>query len=131
MSMQDPIADMLTRIRNAQQARHEYVTMNASRLKTEIARVLKEEGYIEDFHSEEMENQNDLLTLKLKYYQGEPVIERISRVSKPGLRVYKPYKELTAVRGFGIRILTTPKGVMSHIAAKEHKVGGEVICEVA
>lgn len=129
--MQDPIADMLTRIRNAQQAKHHYVTMGSSRLKEEIARVLKDEGYIDDIHVEEMPNNSKKMSLKLKYYQGLPVIEHLKRISRPGLRIYKSYKDLKSVPGFGISILSTSSGVMTHAQAKAKCVGGEVICEVA
>lgn len=129
--MHDPVADMLTRIRNGQQARHQQIQMVSSKLKEEIARVLKEEGYIENFHVETQENNLRLITVKLKYYHGKPVIELIKRISRPGLRVYKSYKDLTSIPGFGVAILTTSKGIMTHIAAKKNGVGGEVICEVA
>lgn len=131
MSMHDPIADMLTRIRNGQQAKHQYVTLTSSKLKEEIARVLQEEGYIEHYHVESLENNVKMITLKLKYYQGKPVIERIRRISKPGLRIYKSYKELTSIPGFGISILSTSSGVMTHTSAKTKGVGGEILCEVA
>ena len=131
MSMHDPIADMLTRIRNGQQAKHRSVTLFSSKLKEEIARVLKEEGYISDFTVQTVENDFKSMVIDLKYYQGRPVIDRILRVSKPGLRVYKSAKELKAISGFGVAILSTSKGVMTHITAKASGIGGEVICEVA
>ncbi len=131
MSMHDPVADMLTRIRNGQQAKHQHVTLISSILKEQIARVLKEEGYIADYSVEALENNLKSITLKLKYYKGRPVIERIKRISRPGLRVYKSAKDLSAVPGFGVRILSTSRGVMTHIAARTNGVGGEVICEVA
>ncbi|MDR3503507.1 MAG: 30S ribosomal protein S8 [Legionella sp.] len=131
MSMHDPVADMLTRIRNGQQARHQQVTLTSSRLKEEIARVLKEEGYIQDFFVEALENNLKVMTIKLKYYHGKPVIELIKRISRPGLRVYKSYKDLTSIPGFGVAILSTSKGIMTHVSAKLKGVGGEVICEVA
>lgn len=131
MSMHDPVADMLTRIRNGQQAKHQQVTLVSSNLKEEIARVLKEEGYIANYTVQALDNNLKSITLDLKYYQGRPVIERIKRVSRPGLRVYKSAKDLSAVPGFGIRILSTSRGVMTHIAAKKSGVGGEIICEVA
>ncbi|WP_165474794.1 30S ribosomal protein S8 [Legionella nagasakiensis] len=131
MSMHDPVADMLTRIRNGQRAKHQSVTMMSSNLKEEIARVLKEEGYIVGYSVDACENNQKEITLQLKYYHGKPVIERIQRVSRPGLRVYKSVKALSPVPGFGIAILSTSKGVMTHIAAKERGVGGELICEVA
>lgn len=131
MSMHDPVADMLTRIRNGQQAKHQQITLISSVLKEEIARVLKEEGYIADYRVETSENNLKSITLKLKYYKGKPVIERIKRISRPGLRVYKSAKDLSSVPGFGVRILSTSRGVMTHIAARLKGVGGEVICEVA
>lgn len=131
MSMQDPVADMLTRIRNGQQAKHQHVKLISSILKEEIARVLKEEGYIADYHVEALENNLKSITLHLKYYHGRPVIERIKRISRPGLRVYKSAKDLSAVPGFGVSILSTSRGVMTHVAARTNGVGGEVICEVA
>lgn len=131
MSMHDPVADMLTRIRNGQQAKHQQVTLTSSRLKEEIARVLKEEGYIQDFFVEALDNNLKLMTVKLKYYGDEPVIELIKRISRPGLRVYKSYKDLTSIPGFGVAILSTSKGIMTHVSAKLKGVGGEVICEVA
>ena len=131
MSMHDPVADMLTRIRNGQQAKHQHVKLISSKLKEEIARVLKEEGYISDYSVEALDNNLSSITLGLKYYHGRPVIERIKRISRPGLRVYKSAKDLAAVPGFGVAILSTSKGVMTHIKAKADGVGGEIICEVA
>jgi small subunit ribosomal protein S8 len=129
--MHDPVADMLTRIRNGQQAKHQQVTLISSNLKEEIARVLKEEGYISDFSVEPLENNLKSMTVDLKYFKGKPVIETIKRISRPGLRVYKSAKELAPIPGFGVAILSTSKGVMTHIKAKADGVGGEVICEVA
>ena len=129
--MHDPIADMLTRIRNGQQAKHPLVTMISSKLKEEIAKVLKDEGYIVEFSVQPLENNLKTITLKLKYYHGKPVIQSIRRISRPGLRVYKSYKELNAIPGFGVSILSTSKGVMTHVNAKKDCVGGEIICEVA
>lgn len=131
MSMHDPVADMLTRIRNGQQANHRSVTLNSSKLKVEIARVLKEEGYIADYSIDLSDNNLKMITIGLKYYHGRPVIERIARISRPGLRVYKSFNDLPSIPGFGVAILSTSKGVMTHIAAKSHCVGGEVLCEVA
>ena len=131
MSMHDPVADMLTRIRNGQKARHQQVKFTSSILKEQIARVLKEEGYIVDFFVESLSNNLKSLTIKLKYYQGQPVIERIKRISRPGLRIYKPVAELKSVPGFGISILSTSRGVMTHAAARATGVGGEILCEVA
>ena len=129
--MHDPVADMLTRIRNGQQAKHKQVKLFSSNLKVEIARVLKEEGYIADYSVNVLENNFKEMTVDLKYYHGKPVIELIKRISRPGLRVYKSVKELTPVPGFGIAILSTSHGVMTHSAAKKMGVGGEIICEVA
>lgn len=129
--MHDPVADMLTRIRNGQQAKHQQVKLISSTLKEEIARVLKEEGYITDFVVETLENNLKSMTLSLKYYHGRPVIEKIRRISRPGLRVYKSSKDLSSVSGFGVAILSTSKGVMTHIKARANGVGGEIICEVA
>lgn len=131
MSMHDPVADMLTRIRNAQRAKHQELTFMASNLKREIARVLKEEGYIADYKIEELDNHMKSMTVKLKYYKGKPVIERIKRVSRPGLRIYKSASELGSVPGFGVKILSTSHGVMTHVAARKSGIGGEIICEVA
>lgn len=131
MSMHDPVADLLTRIRNGQQAKHQQVKLNSSKLKEEIARVLKEEGYILDYSTETLDNNLRVMTVDLKYYQGKPVIDRIKRISRPGLRIYKSVKELTSVPGFGVSIVSTSKGVMTHIKARMNGVGGEVICEVA
>lgn len=129
--MQDPIADMLTRIRNAQQAKHTQVSLMSSILKENVVKVLKEEGYISDYSIVDLENNTKELTIDLKYFKGQPVISKIKRISRPGLRIYKSVSELKPVPGFGIYILSTSKGVMSHAAAKTINVGGEVICEVA
>ena len=131
MSMHDPVADMLTRIRNGQQAKHQQVKLTSSILKEEIARVLKEEGFISDYSVEALENNLKSITVHLKYYHGRPVIEKIKRISRPGLRVYKSAKELTSVPGFGVAILSTSRGVMTHVKARADGVGGEIICEVA
>ena len=131
MSMHDPVADMLTRIRNGQQAKHQIVTLISSKLKEEIARVLKEEGYISEYSVADLDNNLKTITLHLKYFHGKPVIERIKRISRPGVRVYKAANELAAIPGFGVAILTTSSGVMTHVRAKANGVGGEVICEVA
>ncbi len=131
MSMHDPVADMLTRIRNGQRAKHQHVKMISSILKEEIAKVLKDEGYIAEYAVETLDNNLKSITLHLKYYHGRPVIELIKRISRPGLRVYKSVKELSSIPGFGISILSTSKGVMTHVAARTKGVGGEIICEVA
>ena len=131
MSLTDPIADMLTRIRNAQMAEKSAVTMPSSKIKVAIANVLKDEGYIDDFAIRENGNKPEL-DIALKYYAGRPVIERIERVSKPGLRVYKGTDSLPRVmNGLGIAIVSTPKGVMTDRRARASKVGGEVLCIVA
>lgn len=129
--MHDPIADMLTILRNGQQAKHQHVKLPSSKIKEEIAKVLQEEGFIGQFSIETLPNNSKSMTVELKYYQGQPVIEKIRRISKPGLRVYKSAKELAPIPGFGIAILSTSKGVMTHVTAKAQGVGGEVICEVA
>ena len=131
MSMHDPIADMLTRIRNAQLVGHSQVTMPASRLKGAIAQVLKDEGYIEDFALRENGTRKEL-AIALKYYAGRPVIERLERVSKPGLRVYKGRNDLPRVlNGLGVAILSTSRGVMTDRKARADGLGGEVLCIVA
>jgi small subunit ribosomal protein S8 len=131
LSMHDPVADMLTRIRNAQRVKHKEITLVSSKFKEEIARVLKEEGYIDNYHVEPLENNLKTMTISLKYYHGRPVIELIKRISRPGLRVYKSCKDLKAVPGFGVAILSTSEGIMTHVKAKKNGIGGEVICEVA
>lgn len=131
MSMSDPIADMLTRIRNAQQAQKSSVAMPSSKLKVAIAKVLQNEGYIDDFAVTEASGKAEL-ALSLKYYAGRPVIERIERVSRPGLRVYKGSDDLPRVmNGLGVAIVSTPKGVMTDRAARAGRLGGEVLCLVA
>lgn len=131
MSMSDPIADMLTRIRNGQQAQKATVVMPSSKLKVAIAKVLQEEGYIDGFAVREADGKSEL-DVALKYYAGAPVIERIERISKPGLRVYKGSQDLPRVmNGLGVAIVSTPKGVMTDRAARASRVGGEVICIVA
>jgi small subunit ribosomal protein S8 len=131
MSMSDPIADMLTRIRNAQAAEKVSVSMPSSKLKVAIAKVLKDEGYIDDFAVRE-NDAKPALELGLKYYAGRPVIERIDRVSRPGLRVYKGAGEIPKVlNGLGVAIVSTSRGVMSDKKARAAGVGGEVLCIVA
>jgi small subunit ribosomal protein S8 len=131
MSMSDPIADMLTRIRNAQMVERAAVSMPASKLKVAIAQVLKDEGYIEGFQIKEEGGKKEL-EIALKYYAGRPVIERIERVSRPGLRVYRGAKSIPQVmNGLGVAIVTTPKGVMTDRKARAAGVGGEVLCYVA
>jgi small subunit ribosomal protein S8 len=129
--MTDPIADMLVRIRNAQMVGHVDVVMPASKLKTSIAQVLKQEGYIEDFALRENGVKKEL-HIGLKYYAGKPVIERLERVSKPGLRVYKGSDDIPKVmNGLGVAILSTSRGVMTDRKARADGVGGEVLCIVA
>jgi small subunit ribosomal protein S8 len=129
--MTDPIADMLTRIRNAQMAEKSAVSMPSSKIKVAIARVLKDEGYIDDFVVRESGGKNEL-DIALRYYAGRPVIERIERVSKPGLRVYKGKDDLPKVmNGLGIAIVSTPQGVMTDRRARATNTGGEVLCIVA
>jgi small subunit ribosomal protein S8 len=131
MSMSDPIADMLTRIRNAQRADKKIVTMPSSKLKQSIAMVLKDEGYIEYFTVRDVDNK-PVLDVGLKYYAGLPVIEKIDRVSRPGLRIYKPNNSLPKVmNGLGIAIISTSKGVMTERKARANGIGGEVLCIVA
>jgi small subunit ribosomal protein S8 len=131
MSMTDPVADMLTRLRNGQRANKTEVRMPSSKLKESIAKVLQEEGYIADF-SVDGAGAKPELTLKLKYFQGRPVIETIQRVSRPGLRVYKAKDQLPKViGGLGIAIVSTSKGVMSDRAARAMGQGGEILCIVS
>ena len=131
MSMNDPISDMLTRIRNAQQAEKVSVSMPSSKLKTAIAKVLKDEGYIEDF-AVRGESSKPELEVQLKYYAGRPVIEKIERVSRPGLRIYKPSRDIPRVmNGLGVAIVSTPQGVMTDRKARGLGIGGEVLCIVA
>lgn len=130
MSMQDPVADMLTCIRNAQAMGIQKIRIPHSKFKNEILKVLKDEGFIEDFEVVASENKKDI-QITLKYYQGRPVIEKINRVSKPALRIYKGCDDLPLVRGgLGIAIVSTPKGVMSDKTARSQQVGGEVLCTV-
>ena len=131
MSMSDPISDMLTRIRNAQMANKATVAMPSSRVKVAIVKVLKDEGYVEDFAVQENEGKPNL-EIMLKYYAGRPVIERIDRISKPGLRIYKGADAIPRVmNGLGVAIMSTPKGVMTDRKARASNMGGEVLCIVA
>ena len=131
MSMSDPIADMLTRIRNAQIVQKATVLMPSSKLKVAIAQVLKDEGYIDGF-AVRVDGAKSELEIGLKYYAGRPVIERIERVSRPGLRIYKGRDAIPQVmNGLGVAIVTTPKGVMTDRKARQTGVGGEVLCYVA
>jgi small subunit ribosomal protein S8 len=129
--MSDPIADMLTRIRNGQMAGHKNVSMPSSKLKASVAKLLADEGYIEKFDVKDL-NGKATLSLDLKYYQGQPVIELLKRVSRPSLRVYKNKDELPKViGGLGVAVVSTSKGIMSDRQAREAGVGGEIICFVA
>ncbi|AUH52691.1 30S ribosomal protein S8 [Chromobacterium sp. ATCC 53434] len=131
MSMHDPISDMLTRIRNGQRASKVAVSMPSSKLKVALAQVLKEEGYIEDF-AVAGEAKKPVLDIQLKYYAGRPVIERIERVSRPGLRVYKGSTEIPKVmNGLGVAILSTSQGIMTDRKARTTGIGGELLCVVA
>ena len=131
MTMTDPISDMLTRIRNGQKARKVSVAMPLSNTKVAVAKVLKNEGYITDY-SAEGEGANSKLIVELKYFKGLPVIERVQRVSKPGLRVYRGKEDLPKVLGgLGIAIISTSAGVMSDRQAREQGIGGEVLCIVS
>ena len=131
MSMSDPIADMLTRIRNAQSVEKPSVLMPSSKLKLAIAQVQKDEGYIDDF-AVRGDAARPELEISLKYYAGRPVIERIERVSRPGLRIYKGRHDIPQVmNGLGVAIVTTPQGVMTDRKARAAGVGGEVLCYVA
>lgn len=129
--MTDPIADLLTRIRNAHHAGKISLTMPGSKVKSAIAKVLQSEGYIEGFSASEEEGKPQL-TINLKYYEGTPVIEKLQRISKPGLRIYKGVEELPKVNdGLGVAIISTSKGIMTDRAAREAGVGGEVLCSVS
>ena len=131
MSMSDPIADLLTRIRTAQMVAKATVQIPSSKVKVAIAQVLKDEGYIDDFQVKSADGKAEL-EITLKYYAGRPVIERIERVSRPGLRVYKGRDSIPSVmNGLGVAIVTTPKGVMTDRKARATGVGGEVLCYVA
>ncbi len=131
MSMSDPIADMLTRIRNGQSSRKAQVSMPSSKVKVSIAQVLKDEGYVGEFSTSDVEGK-PTLTITLRYHQGEPVIAKMKRVSRPGLRVYRGKDELPKVDGgLGIAIISTSKGLMTDRAARKAGHGGEVICTVA
>jgi len=133
MSMSDPIADMLTRIRNAQGVEKKEVEMPASKLKVAIAQVLRDEGYIDDFQVVSgVQPSHRQLRIGLKYYAGRPVIERLERVSRPGLRIYRGRDDLPQVmNGLGVAIVSTPQGVMTDRKARTQGVGGEVLCYVA
>lgn len=131
MSMSDPIADLLTRIRNAQMVAKTVVTVPSSKVKVAIAQVLKDEGYIDGFKVSAANGKSEL-EIALKYYAGRPVIEKIERVSRPGLRIYRSSAAIPQVQnGLGVAIVTTPKGVMTDRKARAAGVGGEVLCFVA
>ena len=130
MSMQDPVADMLTRIRNGQMAEKKAVTMPSSTLKVAILKVLQEEGYVAGFDVK-AEGGKSTVTVELKYFNGKPVIETVKRISTPGLRIYKAANDLPKVNGgLGVSIVSTSKGVMTDRAARAQGIGGEVICNV-
>ncbi|KZY33146.1 30S ribosomal protein S8 [Alcanivorax sp. HI0083] len=130
MSMQDTLADMFTRIRNAQMAKKVQVEIPASKAKEAVAKVLKDEGYIAGY--EVTGDKKPVMTVELKYYEGSPVIEKIARVSRPGLRVYKSAGEIPKVKdGLGVMIVSTNQGIISDRAARKANVGGELICEVS
>ncbi|MBC9177443.1 30S ribosomal protein S8 [Pseudoroseomonas ludipueritiae] len=131
MSLSDPLGDMLTRIRNGQRARQSRITSPASRLRSDVLEVLKREGYIRAWRAEQVRPGVSVLDIELKYSEGEPAIKEITRVSKPGRRVYTKIKELQKFyNGLGISILSTPSGVMSDNEARAANVGGEVLCRV-
>ncbi|MCG8379431.1 MAG: 30S ribosomal protein S8 [Proteobacteria bacterium] len=131
MSMSDPISDMLTRIRNSLQRNKREVQMPSSKLKVAIANILKQEGYINDFKVGEQDKKSTL-TIELKYFEGKPVIESLKRVSRPSLRSYKSVDKLPKVMGgLGVAIVSTAKGVMTDKTAREHGIGGEVLCFVS
>jgi len=131
VNLSDPLGDMLTRIRNAQRNRHATVVSPASQLRANVLEVLKREGYIRGFSAEEVRAGISQLRIELKYNEGEPVIKEITRISKPGRRVYSKIKELPRVyAGLGISILSTPRGVLSDAEARAANVGGEVLCRV-
>ena len=131
MSLQDPVADMLTRIRNGQSAGRLRVTMPSSKLKVSIATVLRDEGYIHDFEVTEGDGGHPALSVRLKYHEGRPVISRIDRVSRPGLRIYRGKGDLPVVMGgLGIAVVSTSRGVMADRAARTEGLGGEVLCTV-
>ena len=131
MTMQDPLADLLTRIRNAQTARIEHVEVPSSNTKAAIVQVLKEEGYIEEFSVSDAEGGKRTLSITLKYHGGKPVIEEIKRISRPGLRQYRGKDEIPSLRGgLGIYIVSTDKGLMTDRAARAQGIGGELLCSV-
>ena len=131
MSMTDPLGDMLTRIRNGQRAHKDQISSPASKLRSNVLDVLKREGYIRDYSQHELRPGISEINIQLKYYEGEPVIREISRVSKPGRRIYSKITDLQRVyNGLGIAILSTPRGVLSDNEARDQNVGGEILCQV-
>ena len=131
MTLTDPIGDMFSRIRNGQLRSLNSVVIPSSNFRKNILKILKDEGYIQDFYIEKLENNRINLKINLKYYEGDPVIKEIKRISKPGRRVYSRAKSLPRVmNGLGLAILSTPKGVMSDTDARKNNLGGEVICRV-
>ena len=131
MAINDPIGDLITRIRNAQMRKHSTMTVPASKLRGWVLDVLQNEGYIRGYARVEKEGEKPAFDVELKYFEGAPVIQKIQRISKPGRRVYSSVGDLPSVRnGLGIAIVSTPKGVMSDAAARDANVGGEVLCQV-
>ena len=131
MSMTDPLGDMLTRIRNGQRAHKDQISSPASKLRSNVLDVLKREGYIRDYSQHELRPGISEINIQLKYYEGEPVIREISRVSKPGRLIYSKITDLQRVyNGLGIAILSTPRGVLSDNEARDQNVGGEILCQV-
>jgi small subunit ribosomal protein S8 len=131
MAIIDPLGDMLTRIRNAQMRRKSRVKTPGSKLRARVLDVLQSEGYIRGYSSAEFGDGRSEFDIELKYYEGQPVIRSVQRVSKPGRRVYAPVDNLPRVAdGLGVTIISTPKGVMSDHAAREHNIGGEVLCKI-
>lgn len=131
MSFSDPLGDMLTRIRNGQKARKMTIVSPASKLRANVLEVLKQEGYIRDYSQEKVAEGMEQLKIELKYYENQPVIQAVDRVSKPGRRVYAKIKDLKSINnGLGVVVLSTPKGVLSDGKARELNVGGEVLCSV-
>jgi small subunit ribosomal protein S8 len=131
MSFSDPIGDMLTRIRNGQKAKKSVITSPASSLRENVLEVLKQEGYIRGYTREKVSEGIDQIKIELKYFENQPVIQRVDRVSKPGRRVYAKIKDLKPINnGLGVVVLSTPKGVLSDGKARELNVGGEILCNV-
>ena len=131
MSMNDTLSDMLTRIKNAHSVKKDYTYCLFSKLNLNVLKVLKEEGYIREYNSEDLENGKSKIKIELKYSEGQPVIKKIKRISKPGIRVYSKIDAIPrSFGGLGISIISTPKGVMSDQKARVNNVGGEVLCEV-